>query len=64
MNVAHIGDRRDGYKFYRGNVRERYHLEDPGVDEVILFRWNFRKWDVRAWTGSTWLRIGTVDVQL
>jgi len=60
MNVARIGDRRDGYKFYRGNLRKRHHLEDPGVDEGILLRWNFRKWDVRAWTGSTWLKIGTV----
>jgi len=22
-------------------------------------RWIFRKWDVGAWTGSSWLRIGT-----
>jgi hypothetical protein len=33
-------------------------LKDPGVDDRIL-RWIFRKWDVRAWTGSIWLRIGT-----
>jgi hypothetical protein len=25
--------------------------------EVIL-RWIFRKWDVRIWTESIWLRIG------
>jgi len=25
----------------------------------IIVRWLFRKWNVRAWTGSTWLRIGT-----
>ena len=25
-------------------MRERDHLEDPGVDRIIL-RWIFRKWD-------------------
>jgi len=36
-----------------GNVRERGHLEDPGVDGRIILRWNFRKWDVALWTGSS-----------
>jgi hypothetical protein len=26
-------------------MKERDHLEDPGVDERIIFRWIFRKWD-------------------
>jgi len=34
-------------------------LEDPGVDERIILRSIFRKWDVGLWTGSIWLRIGT-----
>jgi len=42
-----------------GSLRERDHLEGPGVDGRIILRWIFRKWDVRAWTGSMWLRIGT-----
>ena len=42
-----------------GNLRERDHLEEPGVDERIIVRWIFRKWDVGAWTGLSWLRIGT-----
>jgi len=25
------------------NLRERDHLEDPGVDERIILRWIFRK---------------------
>jgi len=38
--------------FWWGNQRERYHLEDPGVDGRIIIRWSFRKWDVgEAWTG-------------
>jgi len=30
---------------YWGNMRERYHLENPGVDGRIILRWMFRKWD-------------------
>jgi hypothetical protein len=29
-------------------LRERDHLEDPGLDGRIIFRWIFRKWDVGA----------------
>jgi len=36
---------------------ERDHLEDPDVDDGITLRWPFEKWDVGAWTGSSWLRI-------
>jgi len=42
-----------------GNLRERYHLENPGVDGRIILRWIYRKWVVRAWTGSMWLSIVT-----
>ena len=31
-----------------------------GEDGRIILRWIFRKWDVRARTGSSWVRIGTV----
>jgi hypothetical protein len=37
----------------------RDYLEDPGVDGRIISRLVFRKWDVGAWTGSSWLRIRT-----
>ena len=40
-------------------MRERDHLEDPGVDGRIILRWIFRKWDVEAWTGLIWFNIGT-----
>jgi len=45
--------------FCWGNLRERDHLGDPGVDGRIVLRWIFRKWDVGVWIGSSWLRIGT-----
>ena len=54
-----MGERRDVYRVWWGKLRERDHLEDPGIDERIVLRWIFMKWDVWAWTGSSWLRIGT-----
>jgi hypothetical protein len=38
---------------------ERDHWGDPGVNGIIILRWIFRKWDVRVWTGLSWLRIET-----
>jgi len=31
------------YMVLVGNVRERSHLGDPGVDGMIILRWIFRK---------------------
>jgi len=45
--------------FWWGNVRERDHLRDPGVDGRIILGWISRRWDVGVWTGLGWLRIGT-----
>ena len=47
----------------RGNLRERVHLGDLGLDGDNI-KWIFRKWNVRVWTGSSWLRIGTVGGHL
>jgi len=41
------------------NLKERDHLEEPGVDGRKTARWIFRKWDVGAWTGSIGFRKGT-----
>ena len=40
-------------------MRERDHLENPGVDDRIILRWIFKKLVVGAWIGWSWLRIGT-----
>jgi len=45
--------------FWWGNLGERDHSEDLGVDGKIILRWIFTKWNVGAWTESIWLRIGT-----
>jgi len=46
--------------FWWGNLRERDHWGDPDADGRIILRWIFRRWDMGMWTGSSWLRIGTV----
>jgi hypothetical protein len=48
----------EAYTSLVGNLRERDHLENTGVDERIILRWVFRKGDVGVWTGSSWLRMG------
>jgi len=50
---AYWGEERIIQGFWWGNLKERDHLEDPGVDGRIILRWIFRKWDVGVWTGSS-----------
>jgi len=59
-----MGEGRVAYRFWWGNLREMYHLEDPGANEKIILRWIFRKGNVRAWTGLFWIRTATVGRHL
>ena len=53
--VARMGERRGVYRVLVGKPETKRPLGRPRR------RWedNIRKWDVRVWTGSSWLRIGT-----
>jgi hypothetical protein len=52
--VALMG-RRDAYTgFWWGNLKERIHFGDPGLDGRIILRWIFRKWDVG---GVDWIEL-------
>jgi hypothetical protein len=58
-NVAHVGDRKDAYGIWWGDLRERDHLEDLGTGGRIILKWVFKVWDYEIWTGLICLRIGT-----
>jgi len=52
-----MGERRGVYwGFNLGNLRETDHLENPGVDETIILRYIFRKWNGRG-VGTDWIDV-------
>jgi hypothetical protein len=50
--------------FWWGNLRERDHWGDHGVNGRIILRWMFRMWDVGVWIRLSWLRIETAGGHL
>jgi len=42
-----------------GKPEGKRSLGRPRLCGGIILRWIFRKWDVRTWTSSMWLRRGT-----
>jgi hypothetical protein len=54
-----MGRRKVHTGFWWKTLRGRDHLKDPGLDGRIILSWIFREWDVGAWAGLIWLRIGT-----
>ena len=62
--VARMGEGRGVYRVLVGKPEGKRPLGNPGADGRIILRWIFGKWDVGVWTGSSWLRIGTVGRHL
>jgi hypothetical protein len=54
-----MGDRRSVYRVLVGKPKLRDHRGERGVDERIILRLIFKKWEVGVWPGLGWLRIET-----
>jgi len=53
------GVSRGVYRVLMGNSEGKRPLGRPRCRGRIILKWIFRKWDLGAWTGSSWFRTGT-----
>jgi len=59
-HVARMGQRRGAYRgLVLKSERKETTGKTPGVDGRIKLKFIYRKWDRKAWTGYSWLRIAT-----
>jgi len=47
-----------------GDLMEREHFGDLGVDGNVILKWNFKKWDRVAWAELVWPGICIVGGRL
>jgi hypothetical protein len=45
--VARMGDRKSAYRFWWRDLRKRDHLEELGVDGMIILKLICKQWDGR-----------------
>jgi len=57
--VALLGTGEVHREFCWGDLRERSHSEDLGVDVRVVIKCIFKNWVGEAWTGLMWPRIVT-----
>ena len=57
--VARMGEGRDVYRVLVGKPEGKSPLGRPRRRWEDNIKLDFRKWDVRTWTGSMWFRILT-----
>jgi hypothetical protein len=51
-------ERRGVYRILAGRPERRNHLEDSGINGIMISEWIIKRWEGGAWTGLMWLRIG------
>jgi hypothetical protein len=53
----HIWEKGEVHTWFRwGDLRERDHFQDLGVDGRLILEWIFKTWDGLAWTGLVWFQ--------
>ena len=57
-HVARMGERRGVYRVLVGKPERKRPLVRPRRRWEDNIKMDLQKWDVGAWTGSIWLRIG------
>ena len=57
--MARMRKRRGLYRVLEGRPDGKIPLERPKHSGRIILHCIVRKWDMKAWTGLLWLRIGT-----
>jgi len=45
-------------RLWWGDLKERHHFEDLGIDGRLIIKLMFKKYDGGPWTGLIWPRIG------